>query len=133
MVDAAVVAVSVKSRRTLLEERRERFLGLAERTAHAESSFSAFIAALIWSRNGAASGALAGLQRAGWFRRQLLRRFGRGLQEVLIGHDPGHQSQLRSPRGAEGLPQQDQLGRTEVADRAPEASSTIRTPAPGRG
>src|SRR6516162_4501233 len=58
---------------------------------------------------------LARQQRAARFCRQLLRSCGSGREQITVGHHAGYEAQLRRPCGREGLSQQVQFRRPEMA------------------
>jgi hypothetical protein len=67
------------------------------------------------------------LQRARWFRRQLLGRLRRRGQEIRVRHDSGHQTKFRSPSGAERQSQEKQLPGTEVSEPRSSARVTYKS------
>jgi hypothetical protein len=79
----------------------------SERTCALNSSFSAFIAAMFWSRNGRFMSLLLACSASAGFAAN---------QNILVGHDLGNETQFRGARGVKGSSQQNQLRRTDMTD-----------------
>src|SRR5262245_39672967 len=106
----------VEIRWTLLEERRQRFLGLCGVQPLNELLVFGFHRLSERADRSLLDEPLARAQRAVRFCRELLRGRGGGCEQVSVSHHAGHEAQLRRPRGREGLSQQEQFRSPEMAD-----------------
>src|SRR5229473_7508068 len=79
-------------RSALLQKRVERLLCVLRPNLRAELFVLGLDGRLGLLANGALQESLAGLQRAGRLRGELLRRFHRAREQVLIGYDLGHEA-----------------------------------------
>src|SRR5262249_16086902 len=102
--------------RTLLEEGRERFLGVWRTNPLHELLAFTLDSRFELAYRRLLEEPLARQQRVAGFCRQLLRRCGGGREQIAVGHNAGYEAKLRRPRGREGLPEQIQFRRPEVAD-----------------
>src|SRR5882672_2330490 len=99
-----------------LEERRNRFLRIGRAESHGVFLVLQFRSLLKMSTDGLPHKSLAGLDRAGGFLRQLLRRLRCRCQQFFVRHDTSNQAEFRCALRIERLSQLNQLGRLEIPD-----------------